>query len=112
MTKPMVDVLSLLGDGLIDSIKEVGVPEDKVGALSNALGDQLGGDDGLDLGDLLGGLDLDSFLENIDTNAIAEQVGISPAIISAAVNLIGPKVAEFVPGGVGGLGAMAGKLFD
>ena len=108
----MVDVLSLLGDGLLDSIKEVGVPEDKLGALSDAIGNQLGGSDGLDLGDLLGGLDIDTFLEKIDADVIAEQLGLSPTIVSAAIDLIGPKVAEFAPGGLGALGSIAGKLFD
>ena len=108
----MIDVLSLLGDGLLDSIKVVGVPEDKVGALSDAIGNQLAGADGLDLGDLLGGLDLDGFLEKIDADAIAGQIGLSPAVVSAAINLIGPKVADFAPEGLGALGSLAGKLFD
>lgn len=108
----MVDVLSLLGGDLLDSIKEVGVPEDKVGALSDAIGDQLGGADGLDLGDLLGGLDLDAFLAKIDADMIADQLGLSPAVVSAAIGMIGPKVAEFAPDGLGALGSIAGKLFD
>ena len=43
---------------------------------------------------------------------MAEQVGISPAVAEMAIKLIGPKVAEFVPGGLGSLGATLGKLFD
>ena len=97
---------------MLDSVKEVGVPEDKLGALSDAIGNQLGGSDGLDLGELLGGLDLDSFLEKVDANAIAEQLGLSPTVVSAAINLIGPKIAEFAPSSLGALGSIAGKLFD
>ena len=107
-----MDVLSLLGNGLLDSVKEVGVPEDRISDLGEAIGSQLGGSDGLDLGDLLGGLDLESFLEKVDANAIAEQLGLSPTVVSAAINLIGPKVAEFAPSGLGALGSIAGKLFD
>ena len=105
----MVDVLSFLGDDVLEAIKGAGVPGDKVGELSDALGSQLGGSDGLDLGDLLGGLDLESFLEKIDVEAIATQIGVSPSIVAAAVDRIGPKVAEFAPGA---LGSLASKLFD
>lgn len=107
-----MNVLSLLGGELLDAVKDVGVPENKIEALGDAIGNQLGGGDGLDLGDLLGGLDLESFLNKVDADAIAEQLGLSPTIVSAAINLIGPKVAEFAPGGLGALGSIAGKLFD
>jgi uncharacterized protein YegP (UPF0339 family) len=39
-----------------DAVQGAGVPEDKLPALSDAIGSQLGGADGLDFGDLLGGL--------------------------------------------------------
>ena len=62
-----------------------------------------------DLGDLIGGLDLDAFFDKIDVDAVVQQIGISPSIVSAAVELIGPKVAEYAPGA---LGSIAGKLFN
>jgi len=99
------DLLSNSPD-LLNSIKEVGVPTDKVGGLTDAIGKQLGG--GLDLGDLLGGLDANSFMGKLDIPALSQQVGISPDIVQKAVEMIGPKVEEFVPGGLGGL---ASKFF-
>ena len=104
-----MDVMDLLkgAPGLLDSIQQAGVPEDKIPELGSALGQQLGGEDGLDFTDLLGGLDLDGFLSKIDAAGLAEQLGISPAIVEQVLQIIGPKIAEFSPGG---LGALAGKL--
>ncbi len=100
--------------GLLDSVKEAGVADDQLPGLGSALGQQLGGDDGFDFTDLLGGLDLENFVSQIDIGQLAEQVGISPAIAEQVVALIGPKVADFSPAdGLGGaLGSLAGKLFD
>jgi hypothetical protein len=107
-----MDVMDLLKNapGLLDALKSAGVPEDKTGDLAGAIGQQLGGSDGLDLGDLLGGLDLDNFLSKVDVSAIADQIGLSPAVVQKAVELIGPYVADFIPS-AGGLGTLAGKLF-
>lgn len=109
-----MDILDLVKNapGLLDAVQGAGVPEDKLPALSDAIISQLGGADGLDFGDLLGGLDLDSFMSRIDVVALASQVGISPDVAESVTKLIGPKVAEFVPGGLGGLGGTLGKLFD
>ena len=107
-----MDVMDLLKNapGLLDALKSAGVPEDKTGDLAGAIGQQLGGSDGLDLGDLLGGLDLDNFVSKIDVSAVANQVGLSPSIVQKAVDLIGPHVADFMPS-AGALGSLAGKLF-
>lgn len=106
-----MDVMDLLKNapGLLDSIQQAGVPEDKISGLGDAIGAQLGGGDGFDFTDLLGGLDLDSFLSKVDVGALAEQVGVSPETAQQVLGLIGPHIAEFAPGG---LGALAGKLFD
>lgn len=102
----------LKGDsGLLDAIKSAGVPEAKIPDLGEALGAQLGGGDGFDLTDLLGGLDLDGFLSKVDVGALASQLNLSPDVISKVVEMIGPKVQEFVPGGLGSIGSLAGKLF-
>lgn len=107
-----MDIMDLLKNapGLRDSIESAGVPAEKTGELASAIGQQLGGADGLDLGDLLGGLDLDSFLSKIDVSAVADQVGLSSGIVQKAVELIGPHVADFLPS-AGALGALAGKFF-
>jgi hypothetical protein len=109
-----VNVLDLMNGvpGLLDELRETGLPDDKLPDLGSAIGRQLGGDDGLDFTDLLGGLDLDGFLAKVDVASLAEQVGITPALAQQVIATIGPKVAEFTPGGLGGLGALAGKLFD
>ncbi len=106
-----MDVMDLLKNapGLIDSIQAAGVPEDKIPDLGAMLGAQLGGGDGFDLTDLLGGLDLDGFLSKVDVGALAGQLGLTPEVIEQVLKVIGPKVAEFTPGG---LGALAGKLFS
>lgn len=98
--------------GLLDSIQEAGVPADKIGSLGSALEGQLGGSDGFDFTDLLGGLDLDGFLSKIDISSLADQVGISPQVAETVINLIGPKVADFMPSGLGSVGSALGKLFD
>lgn len=105
-----MNVTDLLKDtpGLLDSIKNVGVPQDKIGPLGEAIGQQLGG--GLDLGDLLGGLDVSSFMSKMNVQDLAQQVGLSSDVIEKALALIGPKVEEFVPGGLGGLKDLAGKF--
>ena len=110
-----MDVLDLLkgAPGLLDEIRQAGVPDDTIADLGAALGQQLGGGDGFDFTDLLAGLDLESFLARVDAAALAEQVGISPAIAESVVSLIGPKIAEFAPGDLGSaIGSLAGKLFD
>jgi len=109
-----MDVMDLLKNapGLLDSIQQAGVPEAKIPEFGSALGQQLGGSAGFDFTDLLGGLDLDSFLSKVDAGSLADQIGISPEIVQQALTIIGPKIAEFSPGGLGGLGGLAGKLFD
>jgi len=106
-----MNIMDLLNgsDGLVDSLKDLGIPEDKLGSLSELIGAQLGGGDGFDFGDLLGGLDLDGFLGQLDVPAIAGQLGLAPDLVAQAVALIGDKVDGFSPGLLGGL---AGKLFS
>ena len=106
-----MDMMDLLkgAPGLLDSIREAGVSDEQLPSLGSALGSQLGGSDGFDFTDLLGGLDLDNFLSKIDVAGLADQVGIAPEIAEKVVGLIGPKVEEFVPGSLGGV---LGKLFD
>jgi hypothetical protein len=94
--------------GLMDAVKEAGMPEDKVSDLGSLLGAQLGGGDGLDLTDLLGGLDLDGFLSRVDIGNLAEQLGVSPEIVQQAVNVLGPVISDFQPSE--GLGGLVGKL--
>ena len=107
-----MDIMDLMKNapGLLESLAGAGVPKEKTADLAGAIGQQLGGSDGLDLGDLLGGLNLENFLSQIDVAAVANQIGLSPAIVQKAVELIGPHVAEFLPS-AGALGALAGKLF-
>ena len=109
-----MDVTSLLKDSpdLISALTEGGLPTDKVDDLGASIGNQLAGGGLGDLTELLGGLDLDSFLGKIDIGALAQDVGISPEIAQMAVSLIGPKVAEFVPGGMDTVTSLASKLFD
>ena len=109
-----MDIGSLLkgSPDLLQSILQTGLPEDKVGGLSDAVGNQLSGGDGLDLGDLLGALDKDSFLAKIDVNSIAEQIGVSPAIVDSVMQILAPKIEAFLPDGLGSVGSALGKLFD
>ncbi len=106
-----MDIMDLLKNapGLLDSIQNAGVPEDKISEFGSALGQQLGGGDGFDFTDLLGGLDLDSFASKVDAGALAEQLGISPEVVQQVLSVVGPKIAEFSPGG---LSSLAGKLFN
>ena len=107
-----MNVTDLLKDssGLIDSLQDVGVPADRIEPLGDAIGQQLGG--GLDLGDLLGGLDMNTFMSRLDVPGLSEQVGLTPDVINRALALIGPKVEEFAPGGLGGIKSLAGKLLN
>jgi hypothetical protein len=107
-----MDIMDLLkhAPGLLESLKDAGVPQEKAPELAGALSQQLGGSDGLDLTDLLGTLDIDSFLSKVDVGAVANQIGLSPAVVQKAVELIAPYVADSLPS-AGGLGALAGKFF-
>ena len=89
---------------LMSGLKDLGLDDQKVGSLGEGIGSQLGG--GIDLSSLLNGMNAQSFLEKIDVTALAEQVGVPPALATSAVKLIAPKVAEFTS--EGGLGAVAG----
>ena len=106
-----MDVMDLLKNapGLLESVQQAGLPDDKVADLGAALGQQLGGGDGFDFTDLLGGLNLEGFLSQIDVASLAEQIGIAPEIAQRVLQVIGPQVAEFSPGGLSGL---ASKLFE
>ena len=109
-----MDISSLLkgSPDLLKSVLQTGLPEAKVEGLAEAVGSQLSGGDGFDLGDLLGALDKDSFLAKIDASAIAEQIGVSPAIVGSVIQMLAPKIEEFIPSGLGGIGSTLGKLFD
>ena len=96
--------------GLMDSLQNAGVPADRIGSLGDAIGKQLGG--GLDLTDLLGGLDMNTFMSKLDVQGLSEQVGLAPDVINQALALIGPKVEQFAPGGLGGLKNLAGKFLN
>ena len=106
-----MDVGELLKNapGLLEALQQTGVPADKLSSLGGALGDQLGGSDGFDFTDLLGGLDLDNFMSKVDAGSLAEQIGITPEVATQAIALIGPIIADFSPGN---LGSLVGKLFD
>lgn len=105
-----MDIMDLLDSdgGLMSSIRDLGVPESRIPELGQAIGAQLGGSDGFDLSDLLGGLDLQGFLAKVDVGTIASQLDLSPDVVQQVVALIGPKVQDFVPGS---LGSLVGKLF-
>lgn len=90
---------------LMQGLQGLGLDDNKIDGLAGAIGSELGGDDGFDFTDLLSGLDANSFMSKIDANGIAEKVGLSPAIVSSALALLAPKIAEFT-GGAGGLGAI------
>ncbi len=109
-----MDILNLIKGApeLLESIQAAGISEDKINPLGDAITSQLGGSDGFDLGDLLGALDAESFLSKVDPQAVADMVGIQPELVTKALDLISPFVADFSPEGLGKLGSLAGKLFN
>ena len=90
---------------LLDNLKGLGLSEDNISSMAGAVGDQLGGTDGLGLADLLSGLDADAFLSKVDVQAVAEKVGIDASLVESALTMVAPAVAEFT-----GEGSLLGKL--
>ena len=99
---------------LMDSLKGLGLGDSQISELGSQLGSQLAGDDGFDLGDLLTGLDLQSFMQKVDVASLAGQLGIDESTVQSALQLIGPKVDAFqgdLGGNLGKLGSLAKGLF-
>jgi len=99
---------------LVDSLKGLGLGDSQINKLGSEIGSQLQGDDGFDLGDLLSGMDLQSFLQKIDVASLAGKLGVDETTVQSALQLIGPKVQDF-PGDLGGnlgkLGSLAKGIF-
>ena len=108
-----MDIMDLLKGSpeLLDGLKGLGLDDNNIGDLASGVGDQLGGGDGFDFTDLLTGLTGDSFLENVDITALAQQVGISPETVQSAMALVAPVIADFTGGAGGGLGGLVKGLF-
>lgn len=111
-----MNIMELLGKApqLASGLRDLGLDDDQVSALGEELGDQLAGSGGLDLGDLLQGLDVDGFLGRVDVAQVAARLGIDAATARAALQRIAPHVAAFTGGSggmVGRLGSLASGLF-
>ena len=110
-----MDISDLLDGDLTSALLGLGLSDANVSDLGKEIGGQLLGGDGFDLSDLLTGLDADAFLANLNVAELAEAVGISPQLVSGALALIAPKVADFVGSEgspLGAVGKLASKLFD
>lgn len=110
----MMNLNDLIGAApeLLSGLKELGLDEGQVDALSGEVGRQLLGGSGPDLGGLLTGLDVAGFLERIDVQELAARVGIDTGIAQAALQRIAPAVESFSGEGLTGrLGSLASGLF-
>lgn len=104
-------ILSAAPD-VLEGLKGLGLDDGNISQLADEVGNQVGGGDGLDLGDILTSLTGDDFLSQLDAGAIASKVGISPDIASQALNLIAPLIENFAGDNLGALGKIAGKFFN
>ena len=97
---------------LVSGLKGLGLDDGKISEMAGEIGAQLGGNDGFDFTELLTGLQGDSFLQQLDVNALAEKMLISPELTQQALGMIAPVVASFGSGSkLGMLGKLAGGLF-
>ena len=104
-------ILSTAPD-VLEGLKGLGLDDGNISQLADEVGNQVGGADGLDLGDILTSLSGDDFLSQLDAGAIASKIGISPDIASQALKLIAPLVEDFAGDNLGTIGKLAGKFFN
>ncbi|MEM7097926.1 MAG: hypothetical protein AAF541_06655 [Pseudomonadota bacterium] len=108
-----MDIVKLLGDtpGLMEKLGDLGIQGDTAGEFANEVGQQVAGDDGLDLSDILTSLDATSFLQKVDAGAIAGKLGLSPEIVQQGLQLVAPAIEQFAGEKLGVLGKLAGSFF-
>lgn len=111
-----MNILDVIGKApeLSAGLKSLGLDDSQIQALGAEVGDQLAGADGLDLGDLLGNLDVAGFLERVDIAQVSARLGVDVSTARAALLRIAPHVAAFTAGSggmVGRLGSLASGLF-
>ena len=100
--------------GLMDAIKDAGVPEEKIPDFGKEVTNQLSSEDGFDLSSMLTNMDADSFMEKMNIGAIAGKLGISTSVVQTALATLAPQIAKFTGGksAFGSIGAMAAKFFN
>ncbi len=97
---------------VLSGLKDLGLEDRQVDAFSGEIGRQLLGGGGMDLGALLGGLDMARFIERVNVDELARNVGIDVSVARAALQKIAPAVEAFSGDGiVGRLGSLASGLF-
>ena len=109
-----MDIETLLADQgpeLLEKLQQVGLNSEQAQAFLPEAGDQvakaLSGGSGL--ANLLGGGGVDDLLRNIDTDAIAEKVGIGKTLAEKALQALVPIVMKNI-GSSGGAAGMLGGL--
>lgn len=107
----ILKILSAAPDAL-EGLKGLGLDDGNISQLADEVGNQVGGGDGIDLGDILTSLNSSDFLSQLDVGDIASKVGIAPDTVSQALNLIAPLVENFAGDNLGALGKLAGKFFN
>ena len=107
-----MNIAKLLGDtpGLLEGLSSIGLQGDKVDDFANEVGQQVAGDDGLDLSDILTSLDASSFLQKVDASQIASNMGLSENLVSQGLKIIAPAIEQFAGKKLGVFGKLAGAF--
>ncbi|MEM7003394.1 MAG: hypothetical protein AAF529_21585 [Pseudomonadota bacterium] len=107
-----MNIAKLLGDtpGILESLSSIGLSGDKVDDFADQVGQQVAGDDGLDITDILTSLDASSFLQKVDVGQIAGKLGLSEDIVTQGLNIIAPAIEQFAGKKLGVFGKLAGAF--
>ena len=108
-----MDVTALIANSsdVLGGLESLGFSESNIEKFGGEVGQQIAGDDGLDLGDLLTSLTAEGFLQNVDAGKVAAALGMDANIVSQGLNLIAPLIEQYGGEKLGVLGNLAGRLF-
>lgn len=109
-----MDLVSLISKnlGLFDELRQLGLDNDQVVGLAGEVNRQLRATEGPDLTDCLTRLDMTGFLELLDVEGMASQVGIDAGLAAQAVQRIAPIVQAFNGDAGSVIGRLAGSLLS
>ena len=107
-----MDISQLLKNApeLIEQLQGAGFEENKIDDFASQVGQQVAGDDGFDLTDILTSLDADAFLSKVDANVVAEKLGLAPELVNKGLQIVAPMIEQFAGDKLGALGSLASRF--
>lgn len=107
-----MNIAQLLSDtpGFLDGLSSAGFDSDSTSRFADEVSNQVAGDDGLDLSDILSSLNADSFLQKMDAGQIAQKIGLSEGMVAQGLKLIAPAIEQFAGKKLGVIGKLASSF--